>query len=770
MRATRLLRSMEPLGVVLGFRRAYAVENLLTTVALAAFTATFILYPLNRPLQFAVGILFLTPLLSQVARHVHLRALLREKRAQLPKLSLPVYTVMSSAVASALNPYLLPVALINAFFIEDVSVFFEHVDIVKVKRNVVVIIEPIRRRELVVVLIAVFAATAVSYALTGNILVFVYPVIAYMMVIYSVIIVPPEYRAEIEERKPGVFEEVARRIPYLYFLASLTYANPKVVRIAKEAGYIGASYYEFVRRAAGVFAFTVYTSLAVSPLAFALLEPLGLGHLALLIPLVAGAISFYAPLLVIRMKRQSRAGKISRNLILILSYFASTYSVAESFTNAMEYLRFTPQLSKMFGMENEAKVYLNLFRVLGNEETAMDEYASTIPEDYYRDAVRTIRDLVSNEGYGVTFRALVAKLLEHTTRYIDRVRTLFENIGGNVISVLMLAQTAIPILLFLSEPRLMPVLMIVAGVLSAVVGIAVAMMAFPDLPSEYIYAKPRMKRAAVVFAASATLLTVIEYAVLPELISYLIPLNALPSMALALYYAYREDLEVNRALMEKFPDLITLFSSAMSRYNAVDKALFDLASQSGVPDTLRRLLRRLAGTFSVISAERISYKGPFWYKYFIFLVSLSARYGTTPRDLYKAIAEFMLEFKKFYAHVKSFGASLMFLVLIALIVMTLEVQVATVFLEGVGGVAGRGPGVEIALPFPILSPEEIESMKALGAAGLLIVAFCNGLAVGKASSGTLRDGKYAFILYLVELALLAVAFRTGFGLVFPGGG
>lgn len=696
------------------------------------------------------------------------RFLSKTERKRVPTPTVPLFTIAASAFASALFIYALPVALVNALFIEDITVYIEKVDIVrfKIKRGVRLLVEPVKKAELMVIVAGVAGSAIVSYVITHNALVFIYPVVSYAMIVYSLMYVPPDIRSEVEERKGSVMDEVVKRLPYLYLLFRVLYLKPRVVRVAREAGFIGASFYEFIRKTAGVFAIGTYISLATTPILYALLETYGFGLLALFVPLLVSLVLLYVPLIYIRMKRSSRASKISRNMLLILSYLCSTFSVSETFTNSIEYLVYTPRLSKMFGMDTESRIYINIYRVLGDESRAMEEYADTVPDDLFRDTIRSIRDIADNEGYGAVFRSLVTRLIDYTGRYIDRTKTTFENIGGNLISVVLLFQTALPIILFLVNPMMMPVMMIMGGVMSAFMIYIVAYSVMPDVPSDFIHMKPRLKVAALVFSLAVTGLTIVQYVLLPEFVTYFIPLNVGAGVSLALWYAHKEDFDLNNMFLNKFPDLLVLFSSSMTRTNAVERSLLELASQATFPEKMRASFRKLASVFALFNVERITYRGPFWYKYFMFLAGIAARYGTTPRDLYKAVGEFMLEFKKFFAHVKNYGRSLILLAVLSLVVMTVGIQIITDFMLAMQK-AGFFEAVEqfgAESPIPVLSMEEVATMRIIGFVGLLSIALLNGFAISKVIDGSFRSAKYAFFLYLLELVLIILSVYTGFGI------
>ena len=752
------------IGFILGFRRNYKVENLLTLLAIVAFVISYF-YVWGNSIYTAIvtGAILLGPATLQYLNYRRrVMYLPKEMRTRVPPPSVPLFTIIVSTVLSGFLPPLIIVAIINTTFIEDVTVFLSEVDVVKMKRELKILFEPIAKRELFVLFASTTVSAIVAYIVSHNLLVFVYPAIAYIMLVYSLILVPPEYRPP-EARTPNILEEISRRVPFLFFLFMQYYQAPSRIRLGKEAGMVGASYYTFIRKMAGLFTLSLYTSLAVTPLLY-----IFIGNIAFATPVVIALLMFFVPQISFTFKRNSRASKINRNLMLILSYLAAMASVAEDFTSAMQNLKFTPALAKMFGLEEEANIYLNIYRAKNTPDVAMEDYADTIPDDFYRDTVRAIKDISENEGYGAVFRALVARLRDYTTRHIDRVATTFESIGSNIISVIILLETTIPIMLFLSNPTLMPIMMLLGGILSAFMISAIASMTLPDLPSEFIHTKPRYRRGALIFVLTATFLTVLESVLLPDLLKVLVPLNVVPAFFATLWYVSYEDMALNNDFLNKFPDLLILFSSSMIRQNNVEKALLDLSQQGTFSRRMRNTFQKLANIFAVLTAERLSYKGPYWYKYFMFLASISAKYGTTPRELYKTISDFMLEYKKFFSMVSSFGRSILFMTFIALVVMNVEIVITVNFLHVMSSLQISKVTSQFGMqtPLPELTPEQLSQMEFMSYLALLVTAIMNGVAVSKTITGTFRDGKWVLIMYVAQILLLYFGITTSFGIKF----
>jgi hypothetical protein len=748
-RFPRATQAFKNISFIMGFRPDYKLENLF--ISIAFFIISLMYFTLGSTLiTILIGsILLLTPLFLQY--NVYRKGFRRN-------IQLPLYVVLMSAFSAMLVPPLVLPAIINGMFIEDFTVFFEF-DVTRTKRTIRVLLAPITRRELFALIAGTTLSSFIAYIMTKSLLVFIYPVIAYSMIAYSLVLVPPQYRPP--ERSKNLLEEVSRRVAILYFIFNKIYMNPKMRTLGKEAGLFGHNYDVFIKRMGGLFTLSIYFGLAVSPLLNVII-----GNLGYLVPLLLAGIFLVLPYFSLSSKKRSRAGKIARNQLLILSYLASMKAVSESFTNLMFNLRDNLNLAKLFGMEEEAKLYHQIYMAKGIESVAVREYADSIPDDFYRDTVRTMQDIEENEGVGATFRMLVGRLRDYTGRYIDRVSTLFENIGGNVISVIMLIETALPILMFLSNPTMLPLLMLAGGVLSAIMMYGIASGVLPDLPSEYIYTKPRYRRAALVFTLVSLLLILIEKALTPNILFYELILNIPVALWVAWWYASAEDLSLNNMLLDKFSDLLVLFSSAISRYNSVERAMLELAQQPTFPKRLREEFIKLARVFMYVNVQKLQYRGPYWYKYLMFLASISAIYGISPRELYKTIGNFMLEFKRFFGLVKSFGKSMLFMAVIALLIMTMEMDISFQFLKITQtiNIQQASQSLGIQSPFPSLRPEEIARLTTLGQVSLLVVAMLNGIGLAKIISGTVRDGRYVIMLYLLELLLIYVGATTNFGI------
>ena len=762
-------KSLRSFLFFLGVRPAYKVEVSFAALALALLALSEALgVATETPVVISLAMLVLAPAVLQIAgRYYRARYVPKERRASLPPPRVPLLVVIASAAAAVAVPALLPAALINAALIEDIVPFMAITERYRIKRGFTLILEPLARVEMATTLAMALAPSIVTYFLVGNPVVFVYPAIAYAMIAYSLVTVPPEVQEEARERGAGILETMAARLPILYFVFRAFYFRPDMVRQGKEAGLIGNKYYEFVRRAAGAFALGTYVSIALAPALYLLLRPLGLGLVGLLLPAFVAPATFVAPVAVIKMMRNNREGKISRNLLLILTYLSSMASVAERFTNSMEYLKRDRALARMFGMEREADIYMSIYSMTNDESVAMKDYADTVPDDFYRDTIRTVKDLVEAEGYGAAFRSLTARIRDYTTRFIDRVSATFQDIGSNVISVIMLVETAVPIFAFLSSPMMAPLVILAAGAVSGLMMGAIAMSTMPDLPSDFVHAKQRMRRGAMIFALSTAALTALERPFFSgTTLVVLAALNAAAGVGLALDYSVRRDLAINGELLNKFPDILMLFSSSIIQTNSVERSLRELSQQTTLSGAVKAELRRLANMFSVLNVERISYKGVYWYKYFTFLARIAAAYGTAPRDLYKTIGDFMLEFKKFFSSVASFGASLLFLTMISLAVLNMEMVIMISFSHVLAtyhlGAAAAGV-FSFASPIPVLTEAQAKQLELETYVAMLVTALANGFGLARVLDGTFRAGRWAFLMYFIELVLIIVGAKTGFG-------
>lgn len=749
-RGAQVKQVFKNIGFILGFRPDFMLDNIIATVGLVLSIITW-LFDLGTGGVIASAAFLLLPTLLQ---------LLSKIQGMRKYIQTTLYILIVSTIAAIFNPPLIIVAMINAIMIEDFTIFM-HFDVTKLKRTVKIMLAPISRRETLLIFAVSGLSGLVAFSLTGSPLSLLYPVISYVMVAYSMIIAPPEYSKEV---KTSFIEELSRRVAVIQYIFNRIYMSPNMRKNAKQAGVFGYDYFNFIRKASAVFTLLVYTSIALAPLL-----SIVLGNVAYILPLVVLVGFLPVPYMVISSKRRSRAGKLSRNLILILSYFAAMKSVAEPLSSMMVTLKNNKNLSKLFGMEKEADLYYKIYITKNDEHSANYEYADSIPEDFFRDTVRTMIDIEENEGIGAAFRMLVSRLRDYTGKYIDRVSAVFNNIGSNVISVSLLFQSAIPAIMLTSNPTIIPFIIMIGGLMSGVVTYAIAAGTLPEMPTEFIHAKQRYRRAAIVFSVVSLILIIIEKVLTPDYLTYELILNVPAALGVAIYYASYYDLYINNVLLEKFSDFLVLFSSSLARHGSVEQAYLELSQQPTFPQRIREEFKRLANVFRNMNIQRIDFKGPYWYKYMLFLSSITVVYGTTPRELYKALSSFMLEFKRFFNSVKSFGATLVVMTMVGMVIMNVVYVVGidlTQYTSSIMHKIGSSSvgGFNVKGEMPVMTKSELETFKIEGLLALLATALINGFAIGKVVSGTVRDGRYALMLYVLELVLIYIGLTTHFGM------
>ncbi len=744
----RLRAVLGNIAFILGVRPGYQLENLLATMALIEFVLGYMVLGPTLPIVAVAAGFLLSPVILQW----HMK-----RTGRIDAITIPLYTVLVSTIVSMMYPPLLIPTIINAIFVEDFTIYFT-IDVVKVKRTLRVLIVPIQKRELIILVGISTASALIAFYITGSLWTITYALISYAMIAYSVILVPIEYQA-LPYRAPSFLEEVSRRIFVLYLLFVKIYYRPGIRRLGEYAGMIGYQYERFTRRMAGAFTLSIYIGLAIAPLA-----SLFIGWSAYLLPVIFASTALLSPYLILTIRRSSRSGKITRNLLLILSYIASMKAVAESLTNMMLNLKTNINLAKLFGLEGEAKLFSAYHNI--DEATAEERYTNSIPEDFLRDTIRTMLDIEQNEGVGAAFRSVVNRLRDYTSRFIDRVTASFETMASNTISVAILVQTVLPILMFLFSPMLVPIVLLVGAIISVALITSISMHTLPDLPSEYVHTRPRWRRASLIFALTASALTIVEAVLAKEILLFLIPLNAVVAFITAFWYVSHYDLTLNDMFLDKFSDLLVLFNSSLARTNSVEQSMLELSQHEAFPKPMKEQFHRLANMFSVVNVQRITYRGPYWVKYFTFLSSIAAQYGVTPRELYKVISNFMLEFKRFFNTVRNFGRTLLFMIFISLGILNVEIIIASQFLKAfsklqeIGGVGGAG----VTLPFPVYPEETINFVVNLSYVTLFVLAILNGLALAKATTGTIRNGKYVLILFTAQLLLMYIGRTTGFGI------
>lgn len=747
-------RSFKWMAYMLGFREEYYTENMfmgLSTLVAVISYALGISRLLVLPL---IGALMLLPFIFQYNMY---------RSGYRPNVRLPLSITIMAAINTYLYPPLFVAAIPLVATLEDFTVFFG-VDVMTVKRGLRLMVAPLERKETVTVFVSVLAVSTIVFMFTGQFLVLAYPVIAYGLALYSIIVVPRELLPE--RRRVSFFESLTRRMAAINLIVYRFYNKPEVRVIGKQGGYLGARYNRVVRRTVAAFTLAIYMWLAVLPLSSYLLG-LPLSLLAALGSLLA---IFFAPYLLFKSRASSRKQAISRNVIFILSYFAAMKSVAESFARMMLHLAENKNLAKLFGLEREADYYKQIFLIKGSEGEATYEYADTIPDDYLRDTVRTMEDLDEHEGSSATFRMVVTRLRDYTARYVNRVRTLFENVGANVLAMSLIVEVVLPILNIISSPGTIYMYILLGGLITFIVAMFVSSSMAPNFPSEYTATKRRLLRASLVFAVTTGLLAVAEKLFVPEILTYALAFNIPVGIAMAVWYASKYELDLNNDLLNKFTDILTLFASAHSRHKDTSRAFLELSYQPAFNRRLKNLFKRLSRRFANATPEMITYKGVYWYKYLLFLTSLSAFQGTTPRRLYEVISDFVLQVKQLVAAIRNLALQILITSVIAFFILTIQIGILASLLPQFSSIAGASkelPAAGFGGFITSMTPEEVHAVAVKTEVSLLSIAIVNGLVIGKVYSGTFRDGRWVLILYLLELVLLYLLKTTGLGVVNP---
>lgn len=748
------------LALVLGIHRHYQVDLLFSTSALLIAALGVALLPGSLAPGISSALLLATPALVKLWWYVQkLRLMPPRERYRVPRPTVPLYTVIISAVVSGFYPIALPVAALNAAFVEDITAHLTEAEIARIRRGVNATIEPLRRREALLILSASTLPALIAAPRIGPIA-FIYPTISYVMMVYSILVTPPEAQARPE--RPSLREYVSWTIPLLPYLYIMLYRRRRLEQAAREAGLVGGDYFVMVARWAGRFAVATYLSLTLLPVFHLLAQETS--PTLLLLPLIPPAATLLIPLTLISVRRRARASSLSRNLLIILTYLAAMYSVSETFKNAMLNLRYNPSLAKLFAMEREYRLFLAILRVVRDEGKAMDEYADTVPNELYRDTVRTAKDLQEMEGPTAVFKSLVERLRDYAYRHVDRVASQFRDQGRAIMSTIVIGEVLAPVIVMVAAPELTPLVVLAAAVATSMLIVTIAASVYPDMPSEYLYLKRRMRYAAAVFGSVGPFTTLALTFLLPQADTMMVVASSfLATLALSVYVAARRDLAINWFMLERMSDILTLFSNAMARYNSVPKSLRELAYSTGTPPLLREEFLRLARVYeSAGSSARIVYVGPFWLKYFHFLAGLGARYGVTPRDLYRAISDFMIDYRKFFIEVRNFGRTLLVITILGLVLMTGEVSVMLQFMREISesGIEEAAREAGFALPIDVPDVEELERVSASVQGALLLAAVFAGLPLGKLFSGTVLDGRWPFLLLVVEALAVRVLFSV----------
>jgi len=741
----RIRQAFRKLLLILGIRNRYRVEILLLTVSLVTTLAA----SLVADMLITVVIGSATLAIPVIYQYVQVRQGVRDE------IRLPFYAVVVAAIEALIAPPLAVAGVILALLSEDITPYFQFVTEEVVAEARRVMFEPLRRRELAIIVLSVAAAAVASYYVTKSPIVFAYPIISYILIVYSIVIAPDV--ALSRERAPSIIEELSRRLIALRAGFLRIYSTRKLRTLGKEAGFYGVDYETYISKASAIFALATYVSLLAGAIAYPTL-----GISSLLIPLFAVIVAGTVPALGLAVKKSSRASTLNRNILMILVYITALKSVAETFTNIMYYAKTRPQLAKVFGILREAQIYYRIYLSTGIEQVALQEYLDGVPHDFYRDTLRTAAGAEEAVGPTTAYKRLLMAVRDYSGRWIDAVRNRLEKYGDASLGVAAIINGLGPVMVGLNTLHMLPLYVLIFGIISLVMAGLVSVGILPDLPSEYIHAKRRYRWGAVVFAVTGALLATATFVLLPEAIRGMALLATIPAaFGAASWYVVRYDRMINEKFLDKLSDIMILFASSVARHGSVPRALLELSESPSLHRLVRNEMRKLARIFKYYNVENINYRGPYWYKFFLFMATIAATYGSVPRDLYEAVSRFSLEFKRLISNVKSTGWMVLILMQIsfsiALFMSLFFLAAGNMMSEARAGVdTGAGLLGQIVSTLPSYTPDALAAIAAQIVTVILLLSTAAAFLAGRLIYGTARDGRFAPVLFLLNLVLVRV--------------
>lgn len=670
--------------------------------------------------------------------------------------AIPIGVVVPYVIASFYNPLAaIPVVLLG-LAMEDVWSLLDRFDLypaATVRRYTLIALYPVRRRELLAIILAVSIPSLIAYAVTRLELLLVYPLLAYLMIIYSVVLLP-EYVATTPSG-PSALDELAARLPTLRFIYVTFFARKRMRDLGRKAGYVRGRYDLFISKMATYFAASVYLSLVVTPLLYTILR----NPVILIIPFLIAAIMLLAPVVIFTSKRGSRARNIALRLPLITSYFAAMLAAGESITSAMERILENRGLGKMFGLTDESRIYMEYYSVIHSEEEAVERYTESVPEDRYRYLLKTIETILTREGSGAAFDAAVRRLRDITLSAIDNARSIVNDVVMPMVAVLVIPVVFVPFAAAFTEFTLLPVAIGITALLLGGFMYLTLASTIPELPSEYPNYKPRLRRGTVIFVLTGIILTLLTAKLQPDIILYAFPALVIAAAAAASSYAVRYDISLNEEIMSKLPDILVAFASGIARTGSVEVTLDEISATLDLTPRLRKTLTTIASIFAS-NPDRINYNGVFWYKYLLFVLSVASTHGIAPVKLFSAISEFVNEYKRFIATINASFRSLRIIFILSMILLATSVGIVVGYIEAFQPVleyTAQAP-TTIVLPVPAVQPEELESVMTYSKAALIYSAVIFGVVAS--STNTLRDAKWVTIFVVMAILLTVVADYT----------
>jgi len=678
------------------------------------------------------------------------------RRDILTLMRVPLFFPLYYLLFSVFDPFCLFWVAVSSWLLEDITDIFLLYDTRrelkrKTVRTVRLLSFPLKRSEMLLLLFSSILAGFVGYLASHSILpLFFYPGLTYGLLVYSSL---NYYDIEhyIKKTDYGSKATISFMFPLLSMLVFRFYERPEVRLQARQAGIRDITYTVDNARALTVIMF--YLALLLTPIFYVVGLPLWFS----LVLLALVPVSAFYPLLLFKLKKSIRAGRISRMFLFVQILFASLVGVGQTITRIFEYLLERVEIARMFGLEEEARIFQYYAGIASSEFEAVALYAEEVPHQEYAEMLRSVAGAFEYGGARQAREVLTEKIKEALTLEQIRMSKRVSTWTTSLTSVGVLAYAMFPFFSLLWSPSDFPLLVLLGGLAYA------SMLMFVPNPlaifkNDRIYFKQRLARGAIIGALATVAYTGLVWFLFPGLVRnpLMIVLNGLVGVLVALDYAINKDLSLFWQAFNKFNDIIRLFTTNLSLFGSVEDAIREMVNNETLPLGLRIELEKIRRELEYTEPERLELRHNYWLKIFIFILQIVYSFGVARSNLFSILGDYVLKLKEMVATVRSLKTQIFTTLLIAstLIVFTLALVgvLSSVMPVGqTGGITGAQAGGLGPIMIQHLTHEQLEKIYEETVLALAISNMVIGLMIGKLLEGTMLRTRYAVLLYTVSL-------------------
>lgn len=721
----------------IGLRRGEAPELVASISSLLLLIATPRPSSLIDPVGMLVnGLLIILPLIVSTARYVAGR----RYRVEITLTSLVISTYIF--YVNGLHPLLTPFYALVLWRLEDVEsrlrVYTLDDRAYRLRRSVD---ETLRDIRFYILLLVGGSIYFYAYLLTGEGLFLLYPpalLILFVYSRYSAVYTPPESVGRMGRRIYSV------AYPFHIFSELLIrlYNSEAMLRLGREAGY-GVAYNVLLQRYATIYPALILLVVSTAPLIYIVA-----GAIPLII-LLALVLSYPIMLrLYLSLRRGVRKSRIFNNLTSILFFHILATGVGWSFSEQMRRVYSEDWISKFLPLRGEAEIYLEMEKIRGGMYQAMEGYASTLPEENYRDIVYSWAGLEFDWGSEQVFKMLQDRF----TRFVEGLRYIFmkrlDAVVEPLINVALLTSVVLPTMLMITQPALIPQIILLGAFVVAVMGYAVVGLYSPTMEGNYLYVARRRRMGFAIFIVASLLLNILLPTYFPRYTAGLIVMNLVLASALAVRYMFAPDMEVETTLRGKLYDIALNISGLVAMGRPVPDALYEVSQYPSTPQSLSEPLRRLARRLE--GGGYASVEGTYHLRLLTFFLNI-VKTGGLRREFVENLRRYQMAMDIVWTALRGLAGNLVILILIGVAIQLIALDflhIAGITISGAGGVAGQ-------LPIPVrgdTTPIYDASIMAMAVATTLI-----GWVIDYVASLTFNRPRIVFATYVMGLAILVLA-------------